>query len=90
MDDKAKISTGPNERARNDGQDRPVPRTGLRTAGGSPHLSIIAGTGPGIPDDARGPGEELPEAPSDEDVERAAEALGVTGSSKEKLPLEGQ
>jgi hypothetical protein len=50
--------------------------------------SMIAGTGPGIPDDALGPGEELPEPPSDADVERAAEALGVT--SKEKLPLEGQ
>ena len=37
----------------------------------------IAGTGPGIPDDARGPGEELPEAPSDEEVERAAKALGA-------------
>ena len=68
MDDKEKISTGPNERARNES---------------------IAGTGPGIPDDARGPGEELPEAPSDEEVERAAEALGVPGKS-EKLPLEGQ
>ena len=68
MDDKAKISTGPNERARNES---------------------IAGTGPGIPDDARGPGEELPEAPSDEEVERAAEALGV-GASGEKLPLAGQ
>lgn len=68
MDDKEKISTGPNERARNEN---------------------IAGTGPGIPDDARGPGEELPEAPSDEEVERAKVALGVTGSG-EKLPLEGQ
>jgi hypothetical protein len=69
MDDKAKISTGPNERPRNE---------------------TIAGTGPGIPDDARGPGEELPEAPSDEEVERAAEALGVPGANREKLPLEGQ
>jgi hypothetical protein len=69
MDDKAKISTGPNERPRNE---------------------TIAGTGPGIPDDARGPGEELPEAPSDEEVERAAEALGVPGAGGEKLPLEGQ
>jgi hypothetical protein len=68
MDDKAKISTGPNERPRNE---------------------TIAGTGPGIPDDARGPGEELPEPPSDEDVERAAEALGVPGRSEEQ-PLEGQ
>jgi hypothetical protein len=68
MDDKEKISTGPNERARNES---------------------IAGTGPGLPDDARGPGEELPEAPTDEDVERAAKALGVPGSAEEQ-PLEGQ
>jgi hypothetical protein len=68
MDDKEKISTGPNERARNES---------------------IAGTGPGLPDEALGPGEELPEAPSDEDVERAKVSLGVTGSG-EKLPLEGQ
>ena len=68
MDDKPKISTGPNERARNE---------------------TIAGTGPGIPDDARGPGEELPDAPSDEEVERAKAALGV-GQDRERLPLEGQ
>ncbi len=68
MDDKAKISTGPNERARNES---------------------IAGTGPGVPDDARGPGEELPEPPTDEQVERAKAALGVSGSGKEQ-PLEGQ
>ncbi len=37
----------------------------------------IAGTGPGIPDDARGPGEELPEPPTDEDVRRLAEKLGA-------------
>lgn len=68
MDDKEKISTGPNERARNES---------------------IAGTGPGLPDDARGPGEEMPEAPSDEDVERAKAALGVPGSGEDQ-PLEGQ
>lgn len=55
-DDKEKISTGPNERARNES---------------------IAGTGPGIPDEARGPGEELPEPPSDEEVARVAERLGA-------------
>jgi hypothetical protein len=49
----------------------------------------IAGNGPGIPDDARVPGEELPEPPSDEEVERAKAALGV-GGEKESLPLEGQ
>jgi hypothetical protein len=68
MDDKPKISTGPNERARNE---------------------TIAGIGPGIPDDARSPGEELPEAPSDEEVERAKAALGVGGSGEDQ-PLEGQ
>lgn len=68
MDDKPKISTGPNDRPRNE---------------------TIAGTGPGIPDDALTPGEELPEPPSDEEVERAKGALGV-GGEKERLPLEGQ
>ncbi len=48
----------------------------------------IAGTGPGLPDEALGPGEEWPEAPSDAEVERTAEALGVV--SKARLPLEGQ
>jgi len=43
----------------------------------------IAGTGPGIPDDARAPGEDVPEPPSDEQVERAAEALGVESRSSE-------
>ena len=33
----------------------------------------IAGTGPGIPDEALAPGQELPPAPTDEEVERAAE-----------------
>ena len=37
----------------------------------------IAGTGPGVPDDARGPGEALPEAPSDEEVARVAKKLGA-------------
>lgn len=68
MDDKAKISTGPNDRPRNE---------------------TIAGTGPGIPDDALAPGEQRPEAPSDEEVEQAKAALGV-GEAKQKLPLEGR
>jgi len=37
----------------------------------------IAGTAPGIPDDALAPGEELPEPPSEEEVKRIAEKLGV-------------
>ena len=61
MDDKAKISNGPNERARNE---------------------TIAGTGPGLPDDALAPGEERPEAPSDEEVARMAKKLGAATSGR--------
>jgi hypothetical protein len=51
----------------------------------------IAGTGPGIPDDALAPGEEeLPEAPSDEEVEKAAEKLRAPVAEKDTLPLEGE
>ena len=42
-----------------------------------PLNETIAGTGPGIPDDARAPGEELPEPPSDEQTQAAARALGA-------------
>ncbi len=37
----------------------------------------IAGTAPGIPDDALLPGEKLLKAPSDEEVARIAEKLGA-------------
>ena len=37
----------------------------------------IAGTGPGIPDDALAPGEDLPDPPSDEEVQRMAKKLGA-------------
>jgi hypothetical protein len=50
----------------------------------------IAGTGPGIPDDALAPGEELPEAPTDEEVDRAALKLGAPGAERDTLPLEGE
>lgn len=50
----------------------------------------IAGTAPGIPDDALAPGEELPEAPSDEEVEEMAEKLGSPTAEKDTLPLEGE
>ena len=55
-----------------------------------PINDTIAGTGPGIPDDALAPGEDLPEAPSDEDVEKAAEALGAPVGERDTLPLEGE
>ena len=69
MDDKPKISTGPNDRPRNE---------------------TIAGTGPGIPDDALAPGEDLPKPPSDEEVERIAEKLGSPVAERDTLPLEGE
>ncbi len=37
----------------------------------------IAGTAPGIPDDALLPGEKLPEEPKDEEVARVAQKLGA-------------
>lgn len=58
--------------------DRPVDET-------------IAGTGPGIPDDSLAPGEtDLPEPPTDEEVERAAEKLGAPGGEVDSLPLDGE
>ncbi len=45
---------------------------------------------PRIPDDALAPGEELPEAPSDEEVERVAEKLGAPTAERDTLPLEGE
>jgi hypothetical protein len=55
-----------------------------------PINETIAGTGPGIPDDALAPGEELPEAPSDEEIERIAEKLGSPVAKRDALPLEGE
>jgi hypothetical protein len=51
----------------------------------------IAGTGPGVPDDAMAPGEGLPAAPTDEEVKRAAEALDAPiGTQSDTLPLDGE
>ncbi len=69
MQDREKISTGPNEEAINE---------------------TIAGTGPGIPDDALAPGEELPEPPTDEEVERTAKRLHAPIAERDTLPLEGE
>ena len=55
-----------------------------------PINETIAGTGPGIPDDALEPGEDLPEAPTDEEVERIAEKLHSPTVEKDTLPLEGE
>jgi hypothetical protein len=51
----------------------------------------IAGTGPGIADDSLAPGEEeIPQAPSDQEVEEMAEKLGSPTAEKDTLPLEGE
>ena len=55
-----------------------------------PVNETIAGTGPGIPDDALAPGEDLLDAPSDEEVERVAEKLHAPTAEKDTLPLEGE
>jgi len=55
-----------------------------------PVNETIAGTGPGIPDDALAPGQELADAPSDEEVRRIAEKLGLPTAERDTLPLEGE
>ena len=50
----------------------------------------IAGTGPGIPDEALAPGEKLFEGPSDEEVERIAKKLHAPTAERDTLPLEGE
>ena len=50
----------------------------------------IAGTGPGIPDDALAPGDELPEPLSDEQVAAVAQRLGAPVAERDPLPLEGE
>jgi hypothetical protein len=50
----------------------------------------IAGTGPGIPDEALAPGEKLFEAPTDEEVERIAKKLHAPTAERDTLPLEGE
>ena len=55
-----------------------------------PINETIAGTGPGIPDDSLAPGEQLPEPPTDEEVERVAEKLGAPRREVDSLPLDGE
>lgn len=69
IEDREKISTGPNE--------EPINET-------------IAGTGPGIADDTLAPGEELPQAPNDDEVARIAEKIGARTAERDTLPLDGE
>ena len=54
-----------------------------------PLNETIAGTGPGIPDEALIPGENLPEPPSEDEEKRIRERLGVQ-EEVDTLPLEGE
>lgn len=54
-----------------------------------PVNETIAGTGPGIPDEALFPGEELPSPPSEDEERRIREKLGAE-EEVDTLPLEGE
>ena len=54
-----------------------------------PLNETIAGTGPGIPDEALVPGKELPQPPTEEQEKRIRERLGVE-EEVDTLPLEGE
>jgi hypothetical protein len=50
----------------------------------------VDGTARGIPDDALAEGEKLSQAPTDDQVKRAKEALGVECEEVDTLPLAGE
>ena len=50
----------------------------------------IAGTAPGIPDEALAPGEELPQPPSAEEEQRIRAKLGAPEEEEDSLPLDGE
>ena len=54
-----------------------------------PLNETIAGTGPGIPDEALAPGEDLPDPPSEDEERRIRERLGATEET-DTLPLDGE
>ena len=55
-----------------------------------PLNETIAGTGPGIPDEALAPGQELLDGPSADDEKRIRERLGVPLEDADTLPLDGE
>ena len=66
------------EKISNGPNDRPINET-------------IAGTGPGIADDALDAGEdEILDGPTDQEVEEMVEKLGSPTAEKDTLPLEGE
>ena len=55
-----------------------------------PLNETIAGTGPGIQDEALLPGQDLPEPPGEEEEKRIRENLGAPENEVDTLPLEGE
>ena len=55
-----------------------------------PLNETIAGTGPGIPDKALSPGQELPDEPSADEEKRIRERLGAPQEEADTLPLDGE
>jgi len=55
-----------------------------------PLNETIAGTGPGIPDEALSPGQELPDEPSADEEKRIRERLGAPQEEADTLPLDGE
>ena len=55
-----------------------------------PLNETIAGTGPGIPDEALAPGQELLDGPSADEEKRIRERLGVPLEDAETLPIDGE
>jgi hypothetical protein len=66
--------------------DREKISTGLNDR---PLNETIAGTGPGIPDEALVPGKDAPEPPTTEEEKRIRERLGAE-EEVDTLPLEGE
>ena len=56
----------------------------------SPVNETIAGTGPGIPDDALAPARSCPSRRPTRKSSAAAEKLGAPSAEKDTLPLEGE
>jgi len=54
-----------------------------------PINETIAGTGPGIPDEALFPGEDLPRLPGEDEERRIREKLGLK-EEVDTLPLDGE
>ena len=50
----------------------------------------IAGSAPGVPDEARTPGKDQPEPPSAEEEDRIRDKLGAPKEEADTLPLDGE